>query len=124
MIDHKALEKDIPAAQWTSAGDTFTFDFGYTPIRPAREPNRDLRLIHALSLLRDNDLAETLRSKFDTVLEKRPARLTVAHEDIGDPSNALVRSSLSTLQSRHILLVPLTWLNQYARWVRSELLIQ
>jgi hypothetical protein len=123
VIDHKALEKDIPAAQWTGAGDTFTFDFGYTPVHPAREPDQDLRLIHALSLLRDNDVAETLRSKFDRVLEKRPARLTVAHEDIGDPSNALVRSSVGALRSRHILLVPVAWFDQYARWVRGELLV-
>jgi len=123
VIDHKALERDIPAAQWTGAGDTFTFDFGYTPVRPAPEPDRELRLIHALSLLRDSDLAETLKSKFDTVLEKAPAQLTVAHEDIADPSNALVRSSLSTLRSKHILLVPAGIFDQYARSVREELLV-
>jgi hypothetical protein len=113
VTGHKALEKDIPAAQWTCPSDTFTFDFGYTPVRPAREPDGELRLIHALSLLRDSDLAETLRSKFDTVLEKRPARLTVAHDDIDDPSNALVRSSQSALRSGHILLVPVAWFDQY-----------
>jgi hypothetical protein len=122
-IDHKALQKDIPAAQWTCAVDTFTFDFGYTPVRPDREPDRELMLIHAISLLRDNDLAETLRSKFDMVLKKRPARLTVAHEDITDPSNALVCSSQSTLRNRYILHVPVARFNECASWVRGELLI-
>lgn len=123
VIDHKALERDIPAAQWTGADDTFTFDFGYTPVRPLREPDRDLRLIHALSLLRDNNLAGTLKSKFDTVLRKRPARLTVAHEDVGEPANALVRSSQSTLQSGRILLVPIAMFDQYACWVQGELFV-
>jgi len=122
VIDHEGFDKGIPAAQWACAGDTFTFDFGYTPVRPAHEPDRDLMLIHALSLLRDNDLAETLKSEFDTVLRKRPAGLTVVHEDISDPSNALVQSSLGALRSRHILLVPVAWFNHYARWVRGDLL--
>jgi hypothetical protein len=123
VIDHKGLEKGMPAAQWTRAGDTFTFDFGYTPVRPAGGPHPELRLIHSLSLLRDGDLAETLRSNFEAVLKKRPARLIVAHEDIADPSNALVRSSQSALQSWQILLLPVAWFNQYARCVREDLLM-
>jgi hypothetical protein len=117
VIHDKAFEEDVPAARWTGTADTFTFDFGYTPAHPAPE----LWLIHALSLLRDDDLAETLRSKFDAVLGGHPARLIVAHEDIADPSNAHVRSSQDTLRGRNILLVPLAWFDDIARWVRWEL---
>ena len=117
LLDHKAFMKDVPAAQWTHPDDRFTFDFGYTAVHAARE----LRLIHALSLVRDNELAETLRSRFEAALERQVARLIVAHEDISDGSNAMVRSSQDTLRGRHILLVPLAWFDDIARWVRWEL---
>jgi len=117
VIHDKAFEENVPAARWTDTSDTFTFDFGYAPAHPAPE----LWLIHALSLLRDDGLAETLRSKFDAILGRRPARLIVAHEDVADPSNPHVRSSQDTLRSRQILLVPLAWFDDIARWVQGEL---
>jgi len=121
VLDHKAFHKDVHAAQWTGAGDTFTFDFGYRPVHPAGQLGHGVTLIHALSLLRDNELAETLRSKFDKALDKLPARLVVAHEDIADASNALVRSSQDALRDKHTLLVPLGSFQGLALRVRQEL---
>lgn len=117
LIDHKAFVKDVPAAQWTHAADEFTFDFGYTAVHPARE----LRLIHALSLVRDNELAETLRSRFEAVVERQPAHLIVAHEDISNGSNAMVRSSQGILRDSHIRLVAVARFDELARSVEAEL---
>jgi hypothetical protein len=118
LIDHKAFVKDVPAAQWTHAVGAFTFDFGYTAVRPARE----LRLIHALSLVRDKEVAETLRSRFEAVVERQPARLIVAHEDISNGSNAMVHSSQSVLRDSHILLVAVARFEEFARSIEAELL--
>ena len=121
LLDLEALQKDVPAAQWTGAGDTFTFDFSYRPFHPAGQLGPGLRLIHALSLLRNSELAEMLRSKFDKTLDKLPARLIVAHEDIADASNALVRSSQHALRGKRTLLVPLGSFQELALRVRQEL---
>jgi hypothetical protein len=123
VTDHTAFQRDIPAAQWTGAGETFTFDFGYIPVHSGRSLDGELKLIHALSLLRDGEPAETLRSKFNKVVEALPARLVVAHEDVADPSNALVQSYQSSLRGRHILLLPVASFREFARWVRWELLM-
>jgi hypothetical protein len=49
------LEKRIPVARWTHAGDPFTFDYGYTPLRVEGKPNGHVHFIHAHSLKRDVD---------------------------------------------------------------------
>jgi hypothetical protein len=114
---HTGFEKDIPASQWTDPADTFTFDFGYKPVHPGL----GVRLMHVASLLRDGDVAAALRSKFEAVLKQCPARLSVFHEDVADPSDALVRSSQQALESTHIMLVPVGWFDEFARWARWEL---
>jgi hypothetical protein len=121
VMDHRAFQRDVPAAQWTGVDDGFTFDFGYVPVHAGRDRGPDLKLIHALSLLRGSELAETVRSKFDKVVEALPARLVAAHEDVADPSNALVRSSQDALRGRYILLLPVASFDEFARWVRWEL---
>ena len=100
VLDHKLFEKRIPASQWTGAGDPFVFDFGYKPPEQAGKPNGRLKLIHTLSLQRDNELAKALKWTFDRVLEKEPSHLTVGHEDIPDPDNPIVRFSQGILQAR------------------------
>lgn len=123
VLDHPLFEKRIAASQWTGAGDPFVFDFGYRP--PAREdpPGGDLKLIHTLSLERDNELAKALRWTFDRVLEKEPSYLTVGHEDVLDPHNAIVCSSQTILQDDRIQLLPVSSFHQYAATVRAELFI-
>ena len=119
LVGDRRFESDIPSARWDGPGDGFVFDFGYTAPNAVRE----LRLIHALSLLRDNELAETLKLKFSTVRSRLASpRLTVAHEDIDDPSNAMVRSSQEVLRDRHIFLVALAQFDEFAQSVRAELL--
>jgi hypothetical protein len=117
VIGHNAFREQIRASQWTGPGDTFRFDFGYTPVHPTLE----VRLIHVVPLLREGELAETLRSKFQAVLRQCPARLIVGHEDIADPANALVRCSQDALRGQHVLLVPVASFGEFARWVRWEL---
>ena len=85
-------------------------------------PARELRLIHALSLVRDNELAERLRSRFEAVVERQPAQLIVAHEDISNGSIAMVRSSQGVLHDTHILLVAVAQFEQLARSVKPQLL--
>jgi hypothetical protein len=121
VTDHKAFQKDIPAAQWTGAHDTFRFDFAYRPVYPASDPHLELRVIHAVSLLRNSDLAETLAWEFRKLGEKIPARLVVAHEDIGDTPNALVQSSQAALRDRRVDFVPVASFGEFARWIRWEL---
>ena len=120
VFDYKSFEKRIPAAQWTGAGDPFAFDFGYRPLQQTGKPNGRLKLIHTLSLQRDNELAKALKWTFDRVLEKEFSHLTVGHEDVPDPDNPIVRSSQGILQSESIRLLPVSGFDEYAQSVRAE----
>jgi hypothetical protein len=121
VLDHKLFEKGIPASRWTGAGDPFVFDFGYKPFEQAGKPNGRLKLIHTLSLQRDEELAKALMWTFDKVLKKEPSDLTVGHEDNPDPSNPVVRFSQGILQHERIRLVPVSGFDEYAQSIRAEL---
>ncbi len=121
VYDHPRFDKRIPARKWTGEGDPFTFDFGYQPMLVDGKPNGHIKLIHALSLAHDNDLAKALRWTFDKVAEKEPAQLTVVHETVADPVTLVVGSSQSILLSALIQLLPLSRADDFARTVREEL---
>jgi hypothetical protein len=121
VLDHKSFEKRIPASQWTGAGDPFVFDFGYKPLEQVGKPNGRLKLIHTLSLQRDDKLAKALMWTFDRVLEKEPSDLTVGHEDNPDPDNPVVRFSQGILQHERVRLVPVSGFHEYAQSIRLEL---
>jgi len=121
VLDHKSFDKNIDASLWTGAGDPFVFDFGYKPFEQAGKPNGRLKLIHTLSLQRDEELAKALMWTFDRVLKKEPCDLTVGHEDILGPDNALVRFSKGILQHEHVRLVPVSGFDAYAQSIRAEL---
>jgi len=123
VLAHKSFEKHIPASQWTTPGDPFVFDFGYKPPAQTGKLNGRPRLIHTLSLQRDNELAKALKWTFDKVLEKESSYLTVGHEDIHDPDDAVVSSSQLILQHEHIRLVPMSGFDDYAQSIRAELLM-
>jgi hypothetical protein len=123
VFEHKLFEKRIPASQWTAVGDPFVFDFGYKPPAPTGKPNGCLRLIHTLSLQRDEELAKALMWTLDRVLEKERCHLTVGHEDKPDPNNPQVRFSQGVLQHEHIRLVPVSAFDEYAQSIRAELLM-
>jgi hypothetical protein len=123
VLGHKLFEKHIPAAQWTGAGDPFVFDFGYKPPEQAGKPNGRPRLIHTLSLQRDEELAKALMWTFDRVLRKERSDLTVGHEDNPDPSDPQVRFSQDVLKREHVRLVPVSGFDEYAQSIRAELLM-
>jgi hypothetical protein len=122
LLEHKLFEKRIPAEQWTQKGDPFRFDFGYRPLQVAGKPNGHIKLVHALPLGRDNEPVKALKWTFDRVLEKEIADLTVGHENIADPLNAIVQSSQSILEHERIHLLPLARFDEYAESVRHELI--
>jgi hypothetical protein len=123
VLGHKLFENHIPAAQWTGAGDPFVFDFGYKPPEQAGRPNGRPRLIHTLSLQRDEELAKALMWTFDRVLQKERSDLTVGHEDNPDPSDPQVRFSQDVLKHEHVRLVPVSGFDEYAQSIRAELLM-
>jgi hypothetical protein len=121
VFEHNLFRKGIHASEWTAAGDPFVFDFGYKPLEQAGKPNGRLRLIHTLSLQRDDELAKALMWTFDKVLKKEPSHLTVGHEDNPDPGNPVVRFSQGILQHECIRLVPVSGFDEYAQSIRKEL---
>jgi hypothetical protein len=121
VYDH--VEKHIPASQWTGAGDPFVFDYGYSPPTEPGKPNGRMKLIHTLSLQRDEELVKAVKWTFERVLEKERSDLTVGHEDNADQNNPRVSFSLGVLQHEHIHLVPVSGFDDYAQSVRTELLI-
>jgi hypothetical protein len=123
VYEHRLFEKHIPASHWTDAGDPFLFDFGYKPPLQAGKPNGRVKLIHNLSLQRDEELAKALMWTFGRVLEKEGADLTVGHEDKPDPNDPQVRFSQSVLQHEHVRLVPVSRFDDYAQSIRAELLM-
>jgi hypothetical protein len=123
VYNHELFEKRIPASQWTGVGDTFLFDFGYKPVEQVGKPNGRLKLIHTLSLQRGSEPAKALKLTFDRVLAKGPSYLTVGHEDILDPDNAVVRFSQDILKHECIRLVPVSGFDEYAQSIRAELLM-
>ena len=74
-----------------------------------------MKLIHTLSLERDELLAKALMLTFDKVPMKESSDLTVGHEDILDPDNPVVRFSQDILQHERISLVPVSGFDKYAQ---------
>jgi Protein of unknown function (DUF3037) len=115
------LEKRVAASAWTQPGDTFTFDYGYRPLAMAGKPNGHLRLIHALSLKRDPELAKVLVYTLDHVRRKEPADLTAVVEGLpaqGDEPAALCKR---ILEEGRISIQPIAGVEEFAQSVRNEL---
>jgi hypothetical protein len=123
VYEHGLFEKRIPASQWTGAGDPFVFDFGYKPPAPAGKPNGRVKLIHTLSLQRDEELVKALKWTFERISKKERCHLTVGHEDNPILDDPQVRFSQGVLQDEYIRLVPLSRFDEYAQSVRAELLM-
>jgi hypothetical protein len=124
VYEHRLFEKHIPASQWTGPGDPFVFDFGYKALEQAGKPNGRPRLIHTLSLQRDEELVKALKWTFERVLDKESCHLTVGHEDSPILDDPQVRFSHGVLQDEHIRLVPVSRFDEYAQSVRAELLME
>ena len=80
VFNDKRFEKRVPAEPLTHPGDPFHFDFGYRPPMAAGKPNGHLKLIHALSLHRDHELASVLSLTIGYVRSKQPVELTAIIE--------------------------------------------
>jgi hypothetical protein len=122
VLEHPGFEKRIPAAQWTSPGDPFTFDYGYRPLEVEGRPNGHFKLIHALALRRDNDLAHVLANIMVNYVRKRePAELTVVVEGLPQPGDDAALHSQRILEDAQVALQPLAGLDDYAHAIRNEL---
>jgi hypothetical protein len=122
LLEMPRFEKQIPAAQWTHAGDPFTFDYGYRPLEIAGRPNGHFKFLHALSLQRDNDLAHVLANTMRYVREKEPAEITAIVEALAPDDDRTARHSQRVLEDAHIALQPLAGVDAYAQSIRAELL--
>lgn len=108
------LEKRIPGGRWTQPGDPFTFDYGY-------QRGNSIRLIHALSLRRDTQLAKTLVYTLDCVRRQEEASLTAVVETLPRPEDRIALATRSILEEARIALQPVGSVDTFAETVRAEL---
>jgi hypothetical protein len=117
----KRFEKRIPAEPLTHPGDPFHFDFGYRPLLAGGKPNGHLKLIHALSLNRDHELASVLSLTMGYVRAKQPADLTAVIEAWPERGDKTAGHSHRILQDAKIGMRPLTELDAFAKSIHNEL---
>ena len=121
VFDYKAFERRIPAAPLTHAGDPFHFDFGYRPRLTGGKPNGHLKLLHALSLHRDHELAKILSLTIGYVRKKQPAELTAIVEGWPAHSDKTAGHSYQILKDARVTVRPLAEVAAFAASVRDEL---
>jgi len=117
----KRFERHIPAEPLTHPGDPFRFDFGYRPALAGGKPNGHLKLIHALSLRRDHELASVLATTMGYVRAKQPAELTAIVEAAPAAGDKRADHSFRILADAKIILRPLSQADALARSIRHEL---
>jgi hypothetical protein len=121
VFDHPLFEKRIPAERWTFKGDPFHFDFGYRPPLTAGKPNGHVKLIHALSLHRDNETAHVLANTLRYVRGQEPADLTAVIEGWPSSGDKIAAHSLRLLVDAEATLRPLAEVEDFALSVCNEL---
>jgi hypothetical protein len=121
VFDDKRFEKRIPAEPLTHPGNPFHFDFGFRPPRAAGKPNGHLKLIHALSLHRDHELASVLSLTMGYVRDKQPAELTAIIEGWPARGDKTAGHSYRILQDAKIVMRPLDEVDAFATSIRNEL---
>jgi Protein of unknown function (DUF3037) len=117
------LEKRIAVSQWTHPGDAFTFDYGYRPVAIAGKPNGHVRLVHALSLQRDSELAKVLVYTLEHVRRKEAADLTAVVEGLAGQGDEPAALCQRILEEGKISIQPLAGIETFAQSVRNELII-
>jgi hypothetical protein len=115
------FERHIPAEPLTHPGDPFHFDFGYRPPLNAGKPNGHLKLIHALSLRRDHELASVLALTMGYVRAKQPAELTAVIEGSPAPEDKTANHSFRILRDAQIALRSSDEVEAFAASIRHEL---
>jgi hypothetical protein len=121
VFDHTRFEKRIPAEPLTHAGDPFHFDFGYRPPLAAGKPNGHLKLVHALSLHRDFELASVLSLTMGYVRSKQPAELTAIVEALPARADKTAAHSARILKDAKISIRPLSEVGAFATSIHEEL---
>jgi hypothetical protein len=121
VYDNNQFEKHIPAEPLTHPGDPFHFDFGYRPLMAGGKPNGHLKLIHALSLHRDHELAEVLAITMGYVRLKQPAELTAVIERLPARGDKTAAHSYRVLEDARVSMRPLAELDAFAKSIRDEL---
>ncbi len=121
VFNDKHFEKRIPAEPLTHPGDPFHFDFGYRPPMAAGKPNGHLKLIHALSLHRDHELASVLSLTMGYVRSKQPAELTAIIEGWPARGDKTAGHSYRILRDAEIAMRPLAEVDEFATSIREEL---
>jgi len=121
------IEKRIPAAQWTSKGDPFVFDYGYRLVTNGASfhspsPHSRTKLIHALSLQRDSTLATALVFTLNQVRKSEAADLTAVVEARAAAGVPAALYAQSLLEENGIAIQPLAGIDDFAQSVRSELM--
>ena len=122
VFDDKRFEKRIPAEPLTHPGDPFHFDFGYRPPMAAGKPNGHLKLLHALSLHRDHELASVLSLTMGYVRSKQPAELTAIIEGWPARGDKTAGHSYRILRDAEISMRPLAEVDAFATSIRTELM--
>ena len=128
------IEKRIPAAPWTAKGDPFVFDYGYRleaaspPLAalpwsssPASSSASRIKLIHALSLKRDNTLATTLAFTLNQVRKNEAADLTAVVEARAEAGVPAALYTQRLLEENRIAIQPLAGVEDFAQSVRRDL---
>lgn len=109
------LERRIPAARYTFPGDPLRFDYGY-------RPNGKIKLLHALSLQRDTELAKALAYTMGQVRRREPATLTaVVGPEPADERGEVARAAAQILEGSDILIEPVSNISGVAASIRLEL---
>lgn len=114
------LNKNIPVAKYTYAGDPLKIDCGY-------RPNGVIRLFHAVALPDDPDAAKILAFSYvglaDGIarLEKAKADLTAIVEDDLDRNDEAIRFGIQTLERASIRVVEVRDLQDIAQRARGEM---
>jgi hypothetical protein len=121
VLNDKRLEKRVPAEPLTHPGNPFHFDFGYRPLLDAGKPNGHLKLIHALSLHRDHELANVLAHTLGYVRRKQPAELTAVIEGWPAEKDKTAGHSYRLLRDAEIAMRPVAEVDAFATSIREEL---
>ncbi len=121
VLEDNRLEKRIPAAALTHPGDPFHFDFGYRPAISEGKRNGRLRLLHALSLHRDAELASVLSLTIGYVRARQPAELTAVVEGLPARNDKTAGHSFRILRDADITLRPVAEVDALAKSIRDEL---
>lgn len=124
VFDDPRFEKHVPAEPLTHTGDPFHFDFGYRPPMVTGRPNGHLKLVHALSLRRDYELASVLALTLGYVRARQPAELTAVVEGLPVRGDKTAAHSYRLLSDAAIALRPLAEADAFAASMRMELIPQ